>query len=116
MGHAAGGHTLENVGALLRQEISEADSAARYGGEELLLILSETEQCCACIGLERIRKAVELKAGVAISIGVTSFRPGCCSAQTLREADDALYLAKANGRNRVEWSALTQNACHEATT
>lgn len=116
MGHAAGDRILENVGALLRKEVREADFAARYGGEEFLLILSETEQCGACIGLERIRRTIEQKAGVTISIGVASFRPGLSAVQILKEADDALYRAKANGRNRLEWSDLTRKTCHETTT
>lgn len=104
MGHAAGDRILANVGAMIRKEIREADFAARYGGEEFLLILTETERCGACIGVERIRRTIEQKAGVTISVGVTTYRPGLGVAQMVKEADDALYQAKANGRNRVEWS------------
>lgn len=116
MGHAAGDRILENVGALLRKEIREVDFVARYGGEEFLFILIETEQCGACIGLERIRRTIEQKAGVTVSIGVTSFRPGLSVDQLLKESDDALYQAKANGRNRVEWPDLTRKPCHETPT
>lgn len=113
MGHAAGDRILANVGALIRKEMREADFAARYGGEEFIIILAETEQCGACIGVERIRHTVQQKAGVTISIGVTSYRPGLALAQMLKEADDALYRAKSNGRNRVEWSEASPKPCHE---
>jgi diguanylate cyclase (GGDEF)-like protein len=113
MGHAAGDRILANVGALIRKEIREADFAARYGGEEFLLLLAETDQCGAFLGVERIRKTIEQKAGVTVSIGVTSYRLGMTVSQLLKEADDALYLAKTNGRNRVEWSDLSRKPCHE---
>jgi len=113
MGHAAGDRILANVAALIRKEIREADFAARYGGEEFLVILTETERCGACVGVERIRKTIEQKAGVTISVGVTSYRPGLSLAQLINEADDALYQAKANGRNRVEWSGAAHIPCHE---
>lgn len=114
MGHAAGDRILAEVGALIRKETREADFAARYGGEEFIVILTETEQCGACIGVERIRRTVEQKAGVTVSIGVTSYRPGLDLAQMLKEADVALYQAKHNGRNRVEWSEASAKPCHEA--
>ena len=101
MGHAAGDRILANVAALIRKEIREADFAARYGGEEFLVILTETERCGACVGVERIRKTIEQKSGVTISVGVTSYRPGLDLAQLVNEADDALYQAKVNGRNPV---------------
>jgi len=115
MGHAAGDRILANVASLIRKEIREADFAARYGGEEFIVILAETEQCGACIGVERIRRTIEQKAGVTISIGVTSYRPGLALAQMLKEADDALYRAKNNGRNRVEWSDASSKPCHETS-
>jgi len=115
MGHAAGDRILANVGTMIRKEIREADFAARYGGEEFLIILAETERCGACIGVERIRKTIEQKAGVTISVGVTTFRPGLGMAQMIKEADDALYRAKANGRNRVEWSEAIP-VCYETKT
>ena len=114
-GHAAGDRILANVGALIRKEIREADFAARYGGEEFLVILAETEKCGACIGVERIRRTIEQKAGVTISIGVTSYRSGLAVSQMLKEADDALYQAKINGRNRVEWSGASPKPCHETS-
>ncbi len=113
MGHAAGDLILANVASLIRKEIREADFAARYGGEEFLVILTETERCGACVGVERIRRTIEQKSGVTISVGVTSYRPGLTLTQLLNEADDALYQAKANGRNRVEWSGAANIPCHE---
>ena len=115
MGHAAGDHILTNVGTIIRKEIREADFAARYGGEEFLLILAETDRCGACVGVERIRRTMEQKGGVTISVGVTSHRQGLGVEQLIKEADDALYRAKDNGRNRVEWSTALK-PCHETTS
>jgi diguanylate cyclase (GGDEF)-like protein len=115
MGHAAGDRILTNVGAMIRKEIREADFAARYGGEEFLLILAETDRCGACIGVERIRKTIEQKGGVTISVGVTSYRTGLGVEKMIKEADDALYRAKDNGRNRVEWSTSLK-PCHETAS
>lgn len=104
MGHAAGDKILSTVGGLLRTTIRETDFAARYGGEEFLVIMPETDRCGAGIGVERMRAIVEQKAGVTISIGVSSYRKNLPLEQLLKEADDALYRAKVNGRNRVEWA------------
>lgn len=114
MGHAAGDQILTTVGGLLRQTMRETDFAARYGGEEFLVIMTETERCGASIGVERMRLTIEQKAGVTISIGVSSYRRGLSVEQLLKEADDALYKAKANGRNRIEWAEAAPT-CNETS-
>lgn len=113
LGHAAGDRILAKVGAIISQELREADFAARFGGEEFLVLLTETDQCGACIGMERLRGTIQHQAGVTISIGVTSHRAGITMEQLVKEADDALYQAKANGRNRVVWCPAIQS-CHKS--
>lgn len=113
-GHPAGDTCLHRIGqAVGAQCLRPADSAARYGGEEFAVILPSTDVRGAATAAERIRSAVESleiphaanPAGrVTISIGVAIFRAdagGTEDADFVNNADQALYLAKTNGRNRV---------------
>jgi len=111
-GHAGGDHALREVARTLERCIRRpADLAARYGGEEFQVILPETELAGALLLAERIRAQVEALApfaddahSVTVSIGVGVYIPGTQHdlTQVLGAADEALYRAKANGRNRVE--------------
>ncbi|PZQ42343.1 MAG: deoxyribonuclease [Pseudomonas putida] len=114
-GHAGGDHALREVAKTLERCIHRpADLAARYGGEEFQVILPETELVGARLLAERIRASVEALTpfaddarGVTVSIGIGVHTPGAQQdlAQVLGAADEALYRAKANGRNRVEGPA-----------
>jgi diguanylate cyclase (GGDEF)-like protein len=107
-GHAAGDHVLQVVADVLRAELREIDLPARYGGEEFAILLPETTGAGAEEAAERVRAAL---AGRTIGDGRT--RPHAVTASigvaagttTLEElvaaADDALYRAKAAGKNRV---------------
>lgn len=106
-GHLVGDIVLEHVGEMLRQNCREEDFAARFGGEEFLLILPHCDLASAAAKADLIRKEIELlePAGVSItaSIGVTS-RPRGKMAEMealFRVADSAVYDAKAHGRNCV---------------
>jgi len=111
-GHAGGDHALREVASTLQLCIRRpADLAARYGGEEFQVLLPETELAGALVLAERIRAQVESLApfaddhhAVTVSIGVGVYTPGTQQdlTQVLGAADEALYRAKANGRNRVE--------------
>ncbi|MBO9549073.1 sensor domain-containing diguanylate cyclase [Pseudomonas sp.] len=111
-GHAGGDHALREVASTLQLCIRRpADLAARYGGEEFQVILPETELAGALLLAERVRAQVEALApfaddahSVTVSIGVGVYIPGTQQdlTQVLGAADEALYRAKANGRNRVE--------------
>lgn len=103
MGHDAGDRILVIVASMIKKEIHEADFAARYGGEEFLIILNETSGPEACLAAERIRKTIKNKAGVTTSIGIASHRQGDSVHDLVKRADNALYAAKDNGRNRVEF-------------
>lgn len=110
-GHQAGDYVLKTLSALIKNRIRKSDLFARYGGEELVLVLPETEMKVA-IGLaEQHRKLIEKtdfifnnrKIPVTISLGVSSYqdRPEETVDQFIENADKMLYLAKESGRNQV---------------
>ncbi len=102
-GHLEGDRLLVRLAGILSQEMRRTDYIFRYGGEEFLVILPETDLDSACEAAERMRKAVEEEIGVTISLGVASCREETRDATGLiRSADVALYRAKQKGRNRVE--------------
>ncbi len=100
-GHAAGDKILQQVASLLQNSTRESDLVARYGGEEFLIILPESEEKQAQQVAEQIRLTIEQKTEVTISCGYTTIRPGMQLKTMIQEADQALYQAKDEGRNRV---------------
>jgi diguanylate cyclase (GGDEF)-like protein len=108
-GHAAGDHVLQAVAACIQGELRQQDCFGRYGGEEFLLLLKNTDLAGGRHFLERIRQHVESLpmadlpelACVTISAGIAAYRCGEPFAQTIARADRALYAAKNAGRNRV---------------
>jgi diguanylate cyclase (GGDEF)-like protein len=109
-GHPAGDAVLRGVANLLLTEARETDIVARYGGEEMALILPETEARGAHAIAERIRKAVgaahhptgQGSLQVTVSLGLSTWPSGGDTPEALLEAaDSALYRAKQDGRNRV---------------
>ena len=110
-GHEAGDLMLRELGSMLIAQVRGGDAACRYGGEEFLVIMGETDLQSA---LQRAEALRELVAGmqiqyrgqtlrrVTISIGVASFPGhGSSAAQLIHAADGALYRAKRQGRDRV---------------
>ena len=108
-GHSAGDAVLREFAATVQRQIRDSDSFGRYGGEEFLLMLPETSLPEAITLAERVRLSIEKLAfpdisfelGVTVSIGVAEFLAGESIAQTVARADEALYLAKSSGRNRI---------------
>jgi diguanylate cyclase (GGDEF)-like protein len=111
-GHLEGDEVLRRVGDLLKRSIRDDDIAARYGGEEFIVVYSGAPKTMALRLAEDLRKAVEAFAfphatgqplgKVTISGGVATFREDSRdSIDLIRCADQALYEAKAAGRNRV---------------
>ncbi len=102
-GHPAGDAMLTVVANIIIGEIRKSDIAVRYGGEEFIVLLPETNQKDACDTAERIRKSIESKNGITVSLGVSSFHSDMQDkASLIKQADHALYQAKQKGRNRVE--------------
>ncbi|HEY4105542.1 MAG TPA: diguanylate cyclase [Polyangiaceae bacterium] len=109
-GHAAGDQVLAAIGDLLRRSLRVPDVPARWGGEEFVVVLKQTDQGGALIAAERIRKAAAAleivvngeKIPVTVSIGVSEFCPGDTAETLIDRADRAMYRAKSGGRNRVE--------------
>jgi diguanylate cyclase (GGDEF)-like protein/PAS domain S-box-containing protein len=107
-GHAAGDRILAAVADAIRMTLRNIDIAGRYGGEEFLVLLPQTDLPGGRIVAERIRESVENlepeghSERVTVSAGVAAFR-GQTMEKLVEEADANLYVAKRAGRNRVEF-------------
>lgn len=112
LGHRAGDRLLRGLAELLQAEVREGDLLARYGGEEFAVVMVNTDRQSAREGAERIRRRVEEhsfpdgdvqpRGRVTVSLGVAAAPADGESADRLLErADQALYRAKATGKNRV---------------
>ena len=115
-GHAIGDQVLQGVSESCRKELREVDVIGRYGGDEFVALLPETGLSAACQVAERLRKSIaekvlDTKAGqitVTVSLGIAVLDDEHLTPETLIDrADQALYVAKHNGRNRVwsQWGA-----------
>jgi two-component system cell cycle response regulator len=115
-GHPVGDQVLRAVAALCRAQVRKIDIAARYGGEEFAVVLDGTTRDGALLLAERIRKEVSAQQftsdkgpfSCTLSLGVASFpEDGREPKVLIAHADQALYHAKHNGRNRaVAWAHL----------
>lgn len=104
-GHVFGDKVLVEIGKIIRKNIRQTDYAGRYGGEEFLIILSDTGRDEGMQIAERIRKTIEnydfsQGCNITISGGVSEFS-GEKITEFIHKADDNLYYAKRNGRNQV---------------
>jgi diguanylate cyclase (GGDEF)-like protein len=109
-GHAAGDEVIKRVAGLIGECIRSTDKVARLGGEEFVVLLREADLDASNFLAERIRAAVEDGAAIyrngaitaTVSVGMTMVAASDRDVQDLIErADQALYLAKNNGRNCV---------------
>ncbi|WP_243439932.1 diguanylate cyclase [Fundidesulfovibrio soli] len=106
-GHLVGDSVLVQVADTLSANVREMDMVGRWGGEEFLLLCPETGLETAAELASRLRSVLACQPlppveQVTASFGVAAYHPGDDVASLLRRADDALYRAKASGRNRVE--------------
>jgi diguanylate cyclase (GGDEF)-like protein len=107
-GHLAGNDALQRVARTLRESVRSVDFAARYGGEELVVILPEIDAASTAVIAERVRSAIEALpapeggANVTVSIGAAIYPDDGMTPEALfKTADERLYEAKERGRNCV---------------
>ena len=114
-GHPAGDLVLKGIGGILKGAVRNVDVPARYGGEEVALLLPHTPDKDATVLADRIRRAIEdhlflvdapgrsgIPVHCTVSIGIAAMTPECTSAgEFLQMADSAMYRAKQDGRNRT---------------
>ena len=109
-GHLAGDFVLKRLAEIVGKHIRKEEAFARYGGEEFAVLMPETTSERARIFAEKIRRMVEQtpfvyedrKIAVSVSIGIAEMGPHRDPNSFIKAADEKLYKAKANGRNRVE--------------
>ncbi|MBC8879327.1 GGDEF domain-containing protein [Pseudomonas cerasi] len=109
-GHLAGDKVLKIVANVFSKRLRTNDFLARFGGEEFVMLLPATPPATGLTLLDELRAAVEScpfhfkgeRVTITVSIGLTAFRPGERSDTAIKRADQALYKAKENGRNRIE--------------
>jgi diguanylate cyclase (GGDEF)-like protein len=110
-GHFIGDHVLKKIALFLQRKIRDTDAAGRLGGEEFLVVLPKAIMSSALTVAERIREnlaTTKMKNligdvfSITVSQGVASYKPGDSVSSLISRADDAMYSAKQNGRNRVE--------------
>jgi diguanylate cyclase (GGDEF)-like protein len=120
-GHAAGDRVLREIASTIQNGLRAQDVAGRIGGEEFLALLPHATADEASRTAERLRQLIQdvdclrrcnLKTTLSVSVGVAQFDPvrHAGGDELIQEADQALYLAKARGRNRVELSAHSASA------
>jgi two-component system cell cycle response regulator len=110
-GHDAGDAVLQDFAIRIRKSIRGIDLACRYGGEEFVVVMPETDMAVATMVAERLRRRIAsepfpIQKGarmieVTISIGIAALGSSDDAAAVIKRADQALYRAKRDGRNRV---------------
>jgi diguanylate cyclase (GGDEF)-like protein len=113
-GHSRGDDVLAAVGAVLAETVRASDFVGRNGGEEFIVLLPDTDTDAALVVAEKIRAAISdisvtgVARAITASLGVATMPHHASDGdQLVRAADRALYLAKTNGRNRVEAGTAT---------
>jgi len=120
-GHPAGDRVLQQIGATLRNSFRQSDTAGRYGGEEFVVILPETDMETALAKIESLRESIASapivvsargeQAHVTVSAGLSSFPQDAEDASELFAiADERMFQAKKEGRNRVVAGLLQSTA------
>lgn len=107
-GHQAGDRVIKVIGRSIAKRLREVDFFCRYGGEEFVALMPETDSATALAVLEKVRDAIanaafnykEQAMSITLSVGLTEFIVNDSLDTAFERADQALYAAKANGRNR----------------
>lgn len=114
-GHQTGDNCLKSISYLLKRNLRDNDVVGRIGGEEFAIYLSNTSMMQARAIADRFTKPISFRSAtdgtpltVTLSVGAVEAQPDLTLEQMLAQADQGLYLAKANGRARlVVWDACT---------
>lgn len=106
-GHDVGDNVLVQLSHLISQNIRQSDTFARWGGEEFVILLSQTQLNVAYDFANKLREIIKHYVfthvkQLTVSMGVVEFNENQTLEAFIKKADTALYLAKENGRNRVE--------------
>jgi len=107
--HPAGDYVLKSIGDILKNNFGKTDIIARYGGEEFVVLSPNTPLNQAEMTAEKLRQTVEShkfeynkqQIPVTLSVGIANFSKGSSLTEVIDHADQALYKAKREGRNRV---------------
>ncbi|MCB1600638.1 MAG: diguanylate cyclase [Xanthomonadales bacterium] len=119
-GHESGDRVLQEIARRLSTAVRAQDMVARWGGEEMIVLLPESDLDAAVLVAEKCRRAVEsepvvmegLSLALTMTFGASQLHDGESLQHCIRRADDALYRGKAKGRNRV--CAATDNVDPDA--
>jgi len=109
-GHQAGDRVIKVIGRSIAKRLREVDFFCRYGGEEFVALMPETDSATALTVLEKVRDAIANAAfnykdqpmAITLSVGLTEFKTNDSLESAFERADQALYIAKSNGRNRCQ--------------
>ncbi|MBL8247815.1 MAG: diguanylate cyclase [Candidatus Competibacter sp.] len=123
-GHAAGDCVLREIAHEAHRLLRKADTAGRYGGEEFVVLLPETDLAEAMLLAHRLNRQISHMVitpehsspiSVTVSVGVAEIAPDESGEDLIQRADQALYRAKREGRNRVEAAAIPADLDRQKT-
>ncbi|MFD0695878.1 GGDEF domain-containing protein [Paenibacillus sp. GCM10027628] len=99
-GHQMGDDVLKQVAQILKDEAEECGIAGRYGGEEMVVMVTDPSVKMDEFA-ERVRKRIETETIVTASIGYSKYKGGISAEELIKQADEAMYKAKTTGKNKV---------------
>ncbi len=100
-GHQKGDEALKSVANVLKELADDYGIAGRYGGEELVLMVTQQSAASVKKLAEQVRRTIEVHTPVTVSVGYSMQREGITAEQLLKEADEAMYQSKTTGKNKV---------------
>jgi diguanylate cyclase (GGDEF)-like protein len=99
--HLKGDKILARIGEILLEQARDTDVVTRYGGEEFVVLMPQTDLVAAAMAGERLRANIQSQIEVTVSIGISAAAEFLAAPDMMEAADKALYQAKEMGRNRV---------------
>jgi diguanylate cyclase (GGDEF)-like protein len=99
-GHQMGDNVLKQVAAIMKEESEDFGIAGRYGGEEIVVMITDPSINMESFA-ERVRQRVEEETLVTVSLGYSKYDRGVTVEQLIKQADEAMYKAKTSGKNKV---------------